>query len=238
VTPVRHRLLPAAALAATVGALATGCGKGEEADLVKGKTLFVQKCGSCHVLGRANTQGQIGPSLDKAFQAARRDGLGENTIEGVTYEQILSPRRNSKMPARLVQGGDARDVAAYVAEAAAVPGQDEGELAQAGRPKQSKRTVRAQGGRLQIDADPSGALAFAAAKAVAEAGGLELVMENPSPIQHNIAVKGSGLDEKGPVVGNGGTSSVRADLKPGTYTFYCSVPGHEAGGMKGTLTVR
>ena len=39
-------------------------------------------------------------------------------------------------------------------------------------------------------------------------------------------------------MGKGGTSKVSVNLKPGTYTFYCSVPGHEAGGMKGTLTVK
>ena len=237
-TPLRHRIRPLAGLAAALAAvLAAGCGTEEEADLVRGKTLFVQKCGSCHVLGRANTQGQVGPNLDKAFQAARRDGLGAATIEGVAYQQILNPRKNSQMPAGLVKGSDARDVASYIAEAAAVPGQDAGELAQAGRPKQSKRTLRARGGRLQVDADPSGALAFSAARAIAEAGALELVMRNPSPIQHNIAIK-NGTDEKGPVVGNGGTSRVSVTLKPGSYTFYCSVPGHEAGGMKGTLTVR
>jgi uncharacterized cupredoxin-like copper-binding protein len=42
----------------------------------------------------------------------------------------------------------------------------------------------------------------------------------------------------GPVVSNGGISTVTAALKPGTYTFYCSVDGHEAAGMKGTLTVK
>ena len=62
-------------------------------------------------------------------------------------------------------------------------------------------------------------------------------MENPSPIPHNVAIKGGGVDVKGKVVITGGTSTVSADLDPGTYTFYCSVPGHEAAGMRGTLTV-
>ena len=43
---------------------------------------------------------------------------------------------------------------------------------------------------------------------------------------------------KGPVVGTGGDSKFTVTLKPGTYTFFCSVPGHEAGGMKGTLVVK
>jgi plastocyanin len=71
----------------------------------------------------------------------------------------------------------------------------------------------------------------------APAGPITLVMENPSAIEHNIAVRGGDVDEKGDVVGQGSKSTVTADLKPGEYEFYCSVPGHEAAGMKGTLTV-
>lgn len=91
---------------------------------------------------------------------------------------------------------------------------------------------------LEIAADANGALAFDAAKLEAAAGTVSITMANPSPLPHNIAVKGNGVDVKGPVVLTGGTSTVSADLKPGTYTFYCSVPGHEAGGMKGTLVVK
>jgi plastocyanin len=204
---------------------------------VNGKTLFVQKCGSCHALARANTRGVQGPSLDAAFATARRDGLGEETVEGVVRRQIANVRRSSIMPANLVTGEDATDVAAYVAMVAGQPGEDQGELAQAGKPKVSKKPVRAKGDTLKIDADPTGALAFTAVNAIAPAGALQLVMDNESSVQHNIAVKDGGLDEKGPVVGQGGTSELGVDLKPGKYTFYCSVPGHEAGGMKGALTV-
>jgi uncharacterized cupredoxin-like copper-binding protein len=222
-------------LAATTAA----CGREEEPDLVNGKTLFVGQgtCGSCHALARAGTQGTQGPDLDAAFLAARRDGMSEETIEGIVQEQIGNVRRGSIMPEDLVTGDDARDVAAYVAFVAGKGGEDSGALAQAGAPKQSSKPVAAEGGRLEIGADPSGALAFTATKATAEAGPLELVMPNPSPIDHNIAVKNGSVDEKGPVVGNGGTSEVSVDLEPGEYVFYCSVPGHEQGGMKGDLTV-
>jgi azurin len=74
-------------------------------------------------------------------------------------------------------------------------------------------------------------------KASAPAGSIKFVMPNKAPIQHNIALKGP-VTATGPVVGSGGTSSFTASLKPGSYEFYCSVPGHEAGGMKGTLTVK
>lgn len=92
-------------------------------------------------------------------------------------------------------------------------------------------------GGLQLTADPSGALAFDATELTADAGAVTITMANPSPIPHNVAIKGGGVDVKGPVVLKDGTSTVTADLKSGTYTFYCSVPGHEAAGMKGTLVV-
>ena len=71
-----------------------------------------------------------------------------------------------------------------------------------------------------------------------EAGTLELESKNDARIPHNIAIQGPGLDEKGPVVQGGAVSKVSLDVKPGKYTFYCSVPGHREGGMVGTLTVK
>jgi uncharacterized cupredoxin-like copper-binding protein len=72
----------------------------------------------------------------------------------------------------------------------------------------------------------------------AHAGKITIVMKNPSPIfKPDIAIKGHGVKKKGKVVGKGGTSKVTVTLKPGTYTFYCTVPGHAAGGMKGKLII-
>jgi mono/diheme cytochrome c family protein len=118
------------AVAAAIVVLAlTACGR-DEPDLTNGKAQFVQQCGRCHVLERAGTQGTTGPSLDAAFQAALADGFDLDTVEGIVEDQIANP--NVSMPANLVTGEDARDVAAYVAYATARPGEDEGALAQAG----------------------------------------------------------------------------------------------------------
>jgi len=68
----------------------------------------------------------------------------------------------------------------------------------------------------------------------AKAGKVTLSMSNPAGFSHAVAIKGHG---SGKTVGKGGTSTVTATLKKGTYTFYCPVPGHEAGGMKGKLIV-
>jgi mono/diheme cytochrome c family protein len=120
------------ALAAVAVALpGAACGR-DEPDLSNGKALFTEQCGTCHALARAGTQGQTGPDLDASFRTALADGMNRDTIEGVVYKQILHPRKNSQMPAGLVKGQDADDVAAYVAYAAQRSGEDTGALAQAG----------------------------------------------------------------------------------------------------------
>jgi mono/diheme cytochrome c family protein len=228
-----HKSLVFLSLAALLALAA--CGREESPDLVNGKSLFVGEgtCGSCHTLARAGTKGTQGPNLDEAFEQARLDGMTADTVQGVVHRQIAYPRRGSIMPADLVTGDDARDVAAYVGEVAGQPGEDTGALAEVGVKTGGKAT--AENGTLKIDADETGALAFTASTATAPAGPLEIVMENPSPIEHNIALEGDG---EGPVVGTGGTSQVKANLKPGKYTFLCTVPGHADGGMQGELTVK
>ncbi len=82
------------------------------------------------------------------------------------------------------------------------------------------------------------ALAFNKKTLTAPRGRVQLVLTNKARIPHNVAIRGNGLAaKKGKVVGQGKTSSVTAAVKPGKYTYYCSVSGHEAAGMKGTLTV-
>jgi mono/diheme cytochrome c family protein len=107
------------------------CGR-DEADLSNGKALFTQECGTCHILGRAGTQGTTGPDLDAAFRSALADGMDRETVEGIVHDQILNPRKNSVMQPEIVSGDNARDVAAYVGFAAAKTGEDQGALAQAG----------------------------------------------------------------------------------------------------------
>ena len=129
---VARRPLLAALAAAAFALPLAACGR-DEPDLSNGKALFTQKCGSCHALARAGTQGQTGPNLDAAFRAALAVGMDRETVEGIVHKQILHPRRNSAMPAGLVKGADAEDVAAYVAFAAQRAGRGPGR-AGAGRP--------------------------------------------------------------------------------------------------------
>jgi plastocyanin len=242
VTGASHRLVALAAAALFVAAGTSGCGRNDDPDLSNGKALFIGKgtCGSCHTLARAGTKGTQGPNLDDAFRVARKDGLGEDTVEGVVRSQIAHTRRSSIMPMGLVKGDDARDVAAYVAFVAGQPGKDAGALANAGQPKVSNKPIPAKDGKLEIDADPTGALAFRAKAATAPAGALEILSLNKAQILHNIALKDSSgkIVMQGAKVDNGATSKFSTTVKPGKYEFLCTVPGHEAGGMKGELTVK
>ncbi len=94
------------------------------------------------------------------------------------------------------------------------------------------------GSNLTLSADPSGALKFTKSKLTAKSGKVTIKMDNPSPVQHSVAIEGTGVDVKGSTVSKGGVSTVSANLKPGKYTFYCPVDGHRQAGMQGTLTVK
>jgi plastocyanin len=229
----------AAAAIASLLLVLSGCDvKHPTANLVRGKQLFVAKCGSCHTLSHAGSNGQVGPNLDYAFQQDRADHLRGSDVRGLVDYWIQYPSLGGVMPAKLVKGQAAADVAGYVATVAAVPGQDSGVLASAVQSVTQKRAVE-QNGAVEIDADPTGQLKFLAASASAKAGSVTLRMKNASSVPHDIAVQGAGaVNQIGPIVSNGGTSTVTVNLKPGSYTFYCSVDGHRQAGMVGTLTVK
>ena len=97
-----------------------------------GLKLFPENCGSCHTLAAAQTSGTIGPNLDASFAQARADGFKESSIRDIVAGQIRDPgqyatgsgsaRLTANMPADLVTGKDAVDVATYVAENAGKQG--------------------------------------------------------------------------------------------------------------------
>ena len=121
---------------------------GQRPDTQSGQQLFTANCGSCHTLAAAGTSGTIGPDLDNAFAADVKQGYPQSSIENVVLDQIrlgsgqVDPYTTSKdfvdnclppkssptqvsgkcyaqtMPANIVKGQDAIDVAAYVASVA------------------------------------------------------------------------------------------------------------------------
>lgn len=92
---------------------------------------------------------------------------------------------------------------------------------------------------LSLEANKEGQLAYNTKSLTASAGKVSITMTNMSPLEHNVTVESS----SGQVLGatptfEGGSKTLTLDLKPGTYKFFCSVPGHRQAGMEGTLTVK
>ena len=94
------------------------------------------------------------------------------------------------------------------------------------------------GGQQLALASPSdGSLKFDETTLKAKAGTVTINDDNPSTTAHAVEIEGNGVEEKSDTI-TGGKTSVTADLKPGTYEFYCPVDSHKAQGMKGTITVK
>lgn len=96
---------------------------------------------------------------------------------------------------------------------------------------------------LELSADPSGALAYVETELSAPAGDVTIEFTNDSSIQHDVAVSpadGSTSDDpigKTEVITEGSETLDLSDLEPGTYQYWCTVPGHLEAGMEGTLTI-
>jgi plastocyanin len=95
------------------------------------------------------------------------------------------------------------------------------------------------GSTVAFEADPNGELAYTTTEASAKAGNVTVDFKNPQSLTHDVAIEDSSGKEVGKteLIGEGETSTT-VDLKPGTYTYYCTVPGHREAGMEGTLTVK
>jgi mono/diheme cytochrome c family protein len=115
--------LQAVAALAVLGALAVaGCNK-NSGDTSRGQVLFNNRCGTCHTLAAAGSNGAQGPNLDDAFAAARARGMDADTIAGVVKAQVEDPRPVNQnpsvsMPPDLASGQDLNDIAAYVGSVA------------------------------------------------------------------------------------------------------------------------
>ncbi len=244
--------LALAAAGAVAVAVLSGCGSSAPTkdEIAAGKQKFVSLCGSCHTLENAKTTGLIGPNLDDAFRGSREQGFKESQFRGVVQEWIKIAQK--PMPDNLVTGADASNVAAYVAavaginpDSAVIPAQGPpdavqppSQLPQPPPPVQRNNTTKAdqkKGQPIQVDADPSGALAFVQKTLTAPAGKVTFRFTNKATFDHDFAIKGVGTPTK--LVKNGASAEITVTLKPGTYEYYCTVPGHEQAGMKGTLTV-
>lgn len=124
-------------------------------NLVHGKVLFVAHCAVCHTLNHAGSTGTVGPNLDDAFRQDRIDGEKSAAIQGLVAYWIQYPNSQGAMPAKLITGQNAQDVAAYIAKVAAVPGADTGALATA--VQQTVAVTPAQGKKIFVGVGGCGA---------------------------------------------------------------------------------
>jgi plastocyanin len=236
---------------ALLGALAigtAGCSgvKGaDDVNLIVGKQAFVAKCGACHTMARADTKGIVGPNLDEVFRSSVAEGLQRNAVRTVVEGQVQNPNVAGVMPAHLASGATLADIAAYVAQSVDSPGDDTGLLASAVEAPGAGKPAVEKAGKLDIDANPAGQLAYTSSKAQATPGAVTITMANMSGVSHNIAIEAgeNGASAKGSPIGASsfitkGSTSVTVNLKPGKYTFFCQAPGHRAAGMYGTITVK
>jgi plastocyanin len=95
------------------------------------------------------------------------------------------------------------------------------------------------GSTVKFEADPGGELAYTTTEASATAGKVTIDFNNPQTLTHDVAIEDSSGKEVGKtdLIGKEETSAT-VNLKPGTYTYFCTVPGHREAGMEGTLTVK
>jgi plastocyanin len=106
-----------------------------------------------------------------------------------------------------------------------------------GTPAPASSPAASAGAPLKLAADPSGQLAFDAKQLSAKSGSVKIVFTNASPVEHDVTIaQGSKVLGATPAF-VGGSKTLTISLKPGKYTFYCSVPGHRQAGMEGTLSV-
>jgi uncharacterized cupredoxin-like copper-binding protein len=91
------------------------------------------------------------------------------------------------------------------------------------------------GGTVTVDADPSGQLVWVQKTLTAPAGTVTFEINNESSVEHNFEIPDAGVGPSETVTN--ASTTLEADLQPGTYEYICSVPGHEQAGMVGTLTV-
>jgi plastocyanin len=122
---------------------------------------------------------------------------------------------------------------------AACGGGDDNETTAASTPAQTAPSGGGGGAALDVSTPSGSDLAFDQKSLSAKAGNVTINFDNKQSLQHDVAV----ADSSGKVLGqtdlvSSGTTSTTVSLTAGTYTFYCTVPGHKEAGMEGTLTVK
>jgi plastocyanin len=103
----------------------------------------------------------------------------------------------------------------------------------------AKEEGSGSGSTLKFEADPKGKLAYTSTSETAKAGKVTIEFKNPQALTHDVAIENANSEEVGATeLVADGSDTTTVDLEPGTYTYFCTVPGHREAGMEGTLTVK
>ena len=127
--------------------------------------------------------------------------------------------------------------AAHEEEETATEAEEEGESPRQLDDPGAEGGAPAETGALDLEADAGGELAFDTDSLEARAGEVTIRLDNPAALEHDVAIEQDGEEIAKSDLVSEGTTEVSAELEPGEYVFYCSVPGHRDGGMEGTLAV-
>ena len=192
-----RRRLSAAVGGVAVVLLLSACGTGgsvvnASADKENGRKVFQNTCAGCHTLAAAGSTATIGPNLDASFAEARSEGFKESAILDIVHDQIKFPGQypvsasnpdflKANMPANLVTGQDAIDVAAYVAANAGLQG-----FVQAA-------AVSGTNGKQIFVAKCGSCHTLKAAGTTGTQGPNLDVLKPPFPIAKNQVIKGGGI---------------------------------------------
>ena len=163
-----------------------------------------------------------------AVVAALVVGAGAFGVANASEEQ---EHRDEELAAEEAEADEA--VADEDPAAAAAPVQEQG-----GEPSGKAPDTPTEPQELAVTSPEDGSLAFDPDGLGAEAGPIVLAYENPSVVTHNIALEDDQqqtLVESDDVFED--SVEVTADVVPGEYVYYCTIPGHREGGMEGVLTV-
>ena len=156
----------------------------------------------------------------KDEQEARASELAKAGVEA-TQEEQEAPLDEERPSGEAGQGGEAK-----------AQGNAGGPGAEG-----SKSASKGAGGTLKLAADPT-QIAFDETSLTSKPGKVTIDFDNPAAVEHNVAIEQGGKQIAISDTIAKATTSVTADLTPGTYTFLCTVPGHAEAGMEGTLTVK
>jgi len=163
---------------------------------------------------------------------------GERAVIAISVVLVLATLATAVITASTPAKSTSSSSASSTKSAAAVESSTPAATATTGTPvPPSSPAAGASTSALSLAANPAGLLSYNTRQLTAKAGKVTITMTNMSQLEHNVTIaQGTTVLGATPTFA-GGSRTLTVDLKAGTYTFYCSVPGHRQAGMEGTLTV-